>query len=167
MQAINRVLRAQAPPQRGSTKMTIPVVLPDWCEKGTSLVYISKSNGAAHTVKVEKIEERQQMVVIRFESDRKIWKRVPFMEVKRFGDGTLRPLWKKTEVATVPSRPANFVDNDDDEEPAADAGPVESMTAPSPELVQDEEEAAGMKRPADKGSLSDADKRNKKRKNEG
>merc|ERR1719502_961877 len=94
------------------------------------------------------------MVVIRFEADRKIWKRVPYMEVKRFGDGTLRPLWKKTEVATVPSRPSNFVDIEDDE-PAASSGPVESTAAPSPEVVQDEEEAekpekTEKKRPADK-----------------
>eukprot|EP00439_Symbiodinium_sp_Y106_P059848 s1334_g8.t1 len=54
MQAINRVLRQGVRPE--SSRSRIPIVLPDWCEKGTSLVYISRSNGAAHTVTVEKIE---------------------------------------------------------------------------------------------------------------
>ncbi|CAJ1328483.1 unnamed protein product [Effrenium voratum] len=132
MQAINRVLRQNARPS-SSSRSAIPIVLPDWCEKGTNLVYISKSNGQAHTVQVEKIEERQQMVVIRFDSNRKVWKRVPFIEVRKFGDGTLRPLWKKTEVATVPQKPANFVDVD------ADASPEVSGPAPNPNPVVDAE----------------------------
>ncbi|CAJ1451038.1 unnamed protein product [Effrenium voratum] len=118
-------------------RSAIPIVLPDWCEKGTNLVYISKSNGQAHTVQVEKIEERQQMVVIRFDSNRKVWKRVPFIEVRKFGDGTLRPLWKKTEVATVPQKPANFVDVDAVSGPAPNPNPVVDAE-PSPEEVSPE-----------------------------
>merc|ERR1740123_594017 len=108
MNAINRVLRNQsrAPTYNNSLpKSRVLLPLPDWVEKGTSLVYISKSNGAAHSVRVDKIEDRKQTVLIRFEADHKVWKRVPFAEIKKFGDGTLRPLWKKTEVATVPMRP--------------------------------------------------------------
>ncbi|CAL1137667.1 unnamed protein product [Cladocopium goreaui] len=149
MQAINRVLRQGVRPS-SSSRSTIPIVLPDWCEKGTSLVYISKSNGQAHTVTVEKIEERQQMVVIRFDSNRKVWKRVPFVEVRKFGDGTLRPLWKKTEVSTVPERPKNYVDVDDsDEVPSAKSSVVDAE--PSPEVVASPNEVLepSKKRPAE------------------
>ncbi|CAK8995380.1 unnamed protein product [Durusdinium trenchii] len=164
MQAINRVLRQGVRPS-SSSRSAIPIVLPDWCEKGTSLVYISKSNGQAHTVTVEKIEERQQMVVIRFDSNRKVWKRVPFMEVRKFGDGTLRPLWKKTEVSTVPERPKNFVDVDDQ---VAGPAPKPSDAEPSPEVVAaSPPEAApepAKKRPAEKAP---AEKESKPKKRKG
>merc|ERR1719237_372743 len=109
MDRLNRVLRAQVRQPSGPSSL-IAVKLPDWCAQGCSLVYISRSNGQAHNVHVEKCEERKQMVLIRFESDRRIWKRVPYTEVKKFGDGILRPLWKKSEVPTVPLKPVDFVD---------------------------------------------------------
>ena len=52
---------------------------------GSSLNYVSKSNGSIHAVTVEKIEEQMFMVMIRFEEDRKVWKRVPYGEVDPLG----------------------------------------------------------------------------------
>ena len=46
--------------------------------------------------------------------ERHLFSRLRFVEVRKFGDGTLRPLWKKTEVSTVPERPKNFIDDDDE-----------------------------------------------------
>eukprot|EP00438_Fugacium_kawagutii_P036343 Skav232456 [mRNA] locus=scaffold75:39528:44275:- [translate_table: standard] len=163
MQAINRVLRQGVRPS-SSSRSAIPIVLPDWCEKGTSLVYISKSNGQAHTVTVEKIEDRQQMVVIRFDSNRKVWKRVPFIEVRKFGDGTLRPLWKKTEVATVPERPKNFVEVDDNDEVSPPAKSSVVDAEPSPEVVASPNEVLEpKKRPAETAAEGKESKPKKKK----
>ena len=129
-------------------------------------MYISKSNGQAHTVTVEKIEERQQMVVIRFDSNRKVWKRIPFVEVRKFGDGTLRPLWKKTEVSTVPERPKNFVDVEDNDE-APQPKPSVVDAEPSPEVVASPNEVLepSKKRPAETTPAEDKkDSKPKKRK---
>jgi len=132
MDRLNRVLRAQVRPQSIAAGLTA-VKLPDWCEQGASLVYISRSNGQAHNVVVSACEERKQTVLIKFEADRRIWKRVPYTEVKKFGDGTLRPLWKKMEVATVPSKPSDYVEAEDEaaeEVAGCTAGPVVGPQGP-------------------------------------
>ncbi|CAE8597652.1 unnamed protein product [Polarella glacialis] len=176
MQAINRVLRQhKAPPPGSSHRSSIPVQLPNWCTPETSCVYISKSNGQAHNVKVEKCEDRHQTVLVRFEADRKVWKRVPYVEVKKFGDGTLRPLWKKTEVPTAPGKPENWIDIEDDSEkpgpmaeavdptvagPEDDESPVEvAEEAPKKESPKKEEK----KRPAEgSGEKEKKEKKHKK-----
>ncbi|CAK9006006.1 unnamed protein product [Durusdinium trenchii] len=88
-----------------------------------------------------------------------------FMEVRKFGDGTLRPLWKKTEVSTVPERPKNFVDVDDQ---VAGPAPKPSDAEPSPEVVAaSPPEAApepAKKRPAEKAP---AEKESKPKKRKG
>lgn len=128
-------------------KAPAKVELPDWVAIGTNLDYISRSRGDVHSVRVEKIEDRKQMVVIRFTADRKVWKRVPFAEIKKSGDGTLRPLWKKTEIATVPRKPADFVDtinSEDDkeqEEKEEMALPVDP-TVEGPDVPSDMEDMA-------------------------
>ncbi|CAE7664096.1 unnamed protein product [Symbiodinium pilosum] len=90
------------------------------------------------------------MVVIRFDSNRKIWKRVPFVEVRKFGDGTLRPLWKKTEVATVPERPKDFVDIDDDEASADNAPVVDAEASKATVLIGSPEEEPPKDEPSTK-----------------
>lgn len=167
MNAINRVLRNQSrAPSFPNRAARVALPLPDWVEKGTTLVYISKSKGDAHSVRVEKIEDRKQCVVIRFEADHRVWKRVPFAEIKKFGDGTLRPLWKKTEVATVPERPKDFVDvpDESDNEPEADIMVQPVNTGPQLpsngeevedlEVVSEQEDAADAKATGSAGANS-------------
>jgi len=140
---LNRVLRNQVRVQGGfGAAPPLPTVLPHWVEKGTNLVYISKTKGDAHSVRVEKIEDRKQMVVIRFEQDHRIWKRVPFAEIRKFGDGTLRPLWKKSEVATVPQKPKDFVDIETDEE--EELGMAEAVDPTAEADAPDENEDAAV-----------------------
>mmetsp|Transcript_30137 Transcript_30137/g.81612 ORF Transcript_30137/g.81612 Transcript_30137/m.81612 type:complete len:340 (-) Transcript_30137:90-1109(-) len=146
MDGLNRVLRNQL---RGTTQHSylpsLPIILPDWVEVGSTLVYISRSKGDAHSVNVAAIDKRKQMVRIRFESDRRVWKLVPFNEIKKFGDGTLRPLWKKTEVATVPKKPKDFVDLEE-EEPLPEFAEAVDPTDAAPDF-EDDEDMIGPRRP--------------------
>lgn len=141
MDRLNRVLANQwraGQAQSSYPRSTVPLVLPDWVEDGANLVYISKSKGDAHQVTVAGIDKRKQMVKIRFESDRRVWKLVPFIEIKKFGDGTLRPLWKKTEVATVPMKPKDFVEpEEEDLEPALAEAVDPTEAAPDDEEPED------------------------------
>lgn len=119
--------------------MTIPAAaLPDWVEVGMRLCYVSKSNAnVTHHVKVKQIEERKQTVLVVFEMDKKVWKRVPFSEISRVGEGSLRPLWKPEPImSTVPERPANFEREegdkaDDDAEVMSVQGPPTAAEAAS------------------------------------
>lgn len=120
-------LRTSAKERSG---LSVGAQLPDWVERGTSLVYVSKSNNSHHTVKVKAIEERKQTVVIVFESDRRIWKRVPFAHISKIGDSVLQPLWKNMESPTVPNRPKGFVDDS----AGVEQGPV---LGPAPASVED------------------------------
>merc|ERR1712187_873310 len=93
------------------------------------------------------IEERKQTVLIIFEHDKKIWKRVPFNEISRMGDGTLRPLWKPDPVvASCPSRPTDFekVGGDDLEVAVV----VEGPQGPPPKEEGEEEDATEGEAPA-------------------
>merc|ERR1719482_1717221 len=120
MDGLNRVLRhAGAKPTPTSSKgMIIPAsALPDWIEVGATVCYVSKSNSSmTHHVKVKAIEERKQTVLVVFEMDKKVWKRVPFSEINKLGDGSLRPLWKPEPVLmSCPQRPADH-DKPEDED---------------------------------------------------
>merc|ERR1719440_1160042 len=73
-----------------------------------------------HHVIVKQIEERKQTALVVFEMDKKVWKRVPFQEISKIGEGALRPLWKpEPMMTTVPQRPADFEKKEDDEEEEA------------------------------------------------
>mmetsp|Transcript_93919 Transcript_93919/g.265658 ORF Transcript_93919/g.265658 Transcript_93919/m.265658 type:complete len:222 (+) Transcript_93919:47-712(+) len=136
MEAINRVLRKPHLRQSGassSSRLTIPAAsLPSWVEVGHTVCYVSKTNSSVtHHVKIQKIEERQQSVLIRFEIDKKVWKRVPFSEISKLGDGSLRPLWKpEPAVSTVPERPKEFEQAKDD---APEAGHEDEREASAEE----------------------------------
>lgn len=120
LDGVNRLLHRHSGPVLDKQSCRAVHRLPDWCSKGTTLQYISRTTGDAHLVRVEKVEERQQAVMIRFEQDLRTWKRVPFAEVKMFGDGTLRPLWKKAaETPTVPQKPRDFEVHHEEEQEAA------------------------------------------------
>eukprot|EP00971_Amphidinium_carterae_P323714 6433295-Amphidinium_carterae.2 len=93
-------------------------VLPDWVQENARMCYVSRSNGETHHVLVKKIEQRlscnlsamwswhwfrmvadiarHKMVLIVFEKDKKIWKRVPFKDIALLGDSVLKPLWTAT-----------------------------------------------------------------------
>eukprot|EP00927_Polykrikos_kofoidii_P050573 TRINITY_DN44468_c0_g1_i1.p1 TRINITY_DN44468_c0_g1~~TRINITY_DN44468_c0_g1_i1.p1 ORF type:complete len:207 (-),score=40.06 TRINITY_DN44468_c0_g1_i1:96-716(-) len=118
MESINRALRLNAHRSSATAaRLTLPAsALPDWVEVGHRLCYISRTNkNVTHYVKVSKIEERKQTVLVVFEMDKRVWKRVPFAEISKAGDGSLRPLWKpEPSVASCPSRPAQFVAGEDD-----------------------------------------------------
>mmetsp|Transcript_124840 Transcript_124840/g.249293 ORF Transcript_124840/g.249293 Transcript_124840/m.249293 type:complete len:166 (+) Transcript_124840:84-581(+) len=128
---VNRVLRSSHLSKKES-KGQVVHVLPDWVKVNSRLCYVSRSNGQVHHVLVKKIEERHQMVLIVFERDRKSWKRVPFSEIPRVGDGALRPLWKQSvQPQTVSNRPTDYVeldDNDPAEEPPDDGGAEAEVT---------------------------------------
>lgn len=121
MDRLNRVLRQAG--RRATTpaaKLTLPAAaLPEWVEVGHRLCYVSKNNSSVpHHVTVKKIEERKQTVLVTFDVDKKIWKRVPFEDISKMGDGALRPVWKPgTAVASVPKKPADFakVEGSEDE----------------------------------------------------
>eukprot|EP00929_Paragymnodinium_shiwhaense_P090393 TRINITY_DN50583_c0_g1_i1.p1 TRINITY_DN50583_c0_g1~~TRINITY_DN50583_c0_g1_i1.p1 ORF type:complete len:188 (+),score=48.96 TRINITY_DN50583_c0_g1_i1:110-673(+) len=110
MDSINRALRVS---QRSaattvSRMQMTAAMLPNWIEVGHTVCYVSKSSaGMTHHVKISKIEERKQTVLVVFESNQKVWKRIPFSEISKLGDGSLRPLWKPEPVmSTVPSKPS-------------------------------------------------------------
>mmetsp|Transcript_82160 Transcript_82160/g.190787 ORF Transcript_82160/g.190787 Transcript_82160/m.190787 type:complete len:236 (+) Transcript_82160:76-783(+) len=79
--------------------------LPQWLKLGAKCCYMSKTTGGMHTVKVQKIDERQQMVTVVFEQDKKNGKKVPFAECSKMGDGTLRPVWKASTQQVVAAAP--------------------------------------------------------------
>lgn len=120
---LNSVLRSNHLRTSAKERNGLSARLPDWVEKGTSLVYVSRSNNSHHTVKVKAIEERKQAVVIVFESDKRIWKRIPFSQISTFGESLLQPLWKKMDAPTVPNRPKGFVDEVVEAEPGPTMGP--------------------------------------------
>jgi len=111
---VNRALRISHLKERKTP--AVVHTLPDWVQVNARLCYVSKRDGQSHHVFVKKIEQRQQMVLIFFENDRRVWKRVPFAEVNKLGDGTLKPLWKRTQAATVPQRPKDFVVIEDEDQ---------------------------------------------------
>mmetsp|Transcript_114840 Transcript_114840/g.324565 ORF Transcript_114840/g.324565 Transcript_114840/m.324565 type:complete len:252 (-) Transcript_114840:121-876(-) len=80
--------------------------LPDWLKIGAKCCYVSKSkNGGLHNVKVQKIDEKQQVVTVVFEQDVNSGKKVPFAECSRTGDGTLRPVFKSPQQAQTQPQP--------------------------------------------------------------
>mmetsp|Transcript_19452 Transcript_19452/g.35262 ORF Transcript_19452/g.35262 Transcript_19452/m.35262 type:complete len:171 (+) Transcript_19452:61-573(+) len=126
---VNRALRISHV-KRKETPSAVHV-LPDWVQENARLAYVSRSNGETHHVLVKKIEQRHKMVLIVFEQDKKIWKRVPFKDITLLGDGALKPLWKQNAVtATVQSKPSDYVAISDEEqeeageEPGEEAGPA-------------------------------------------
>mmetsp|Transcript_60072 Transcript_60072/g.143096 ORF Transcript_60072/g.143096 Transcript_60072/m.143096 type:complete len:837 (+) Transcript_60072:73-2583(+) len=113
---VNRVLRNFSAPAAVSAPKAAGK-LPSWVKLDSVVTYISKSRGDGHHVRVEKIDDKQQVVTIRFEEDRRVWKKIPFSEVNEFDDSSLRPLWKKSTgsaaaaavaAPTVPARPDGF-----------------------------------------------------------
>jgi len=109
---LNRTLRL-GPGRTGQEnhkagEIRIPAsALPSWLETGAKCCYVSKTRGDTHSVKVLKIDSKQQTVTIVFEQDRRTWKKVPFSECAKTGDGTLRPVWKAPEqVATCSGPPS-------------------------------------------------------------
>lgn len=78
--------------------------LPDWVKVGSRCCYVSKSSGGMHNVKIQKVDEKQQMVTVIFEQDSKCGKQIPFAECNKTGDGTLRPIWKPSQ-RIAPSDP--------------------------------------------------------------
>mmetsp|Transcript_12096 Transcript_12096/g.37852 ORF Transcript_12096/g.37852 Transcript_12096/m.37852 type:complete len:161 (-) Transcript_12096:194-676(-) len=118
---VNRALRISHLPKTETKSLVQP--LPEWVKVNARLCYVSKSNGQSHHVLVKKVEERQKMVVIIFEQNRKTWKRVPFSEIAKLGDGTLRPLWKQSAAPTVANKPRDYIEIDDAEEEEEAAGP--------------------------------------------
>mmetsp|Transcript_22738 Transcript_22738/g.51912 ORF Transcript_22738/g.51912 Transcript_22738/m.51912 type:complete len:164 (-) Transcript_22738:115-606(-) len=140
---VNRALRISHV-KRKETPSAVHV-LPDWVQENARMCYVSRSNGETHHVLVKKIEQRHKMVLIVFEKDKKIWKRVPFKDIALLGDSVLKPLWKQNAVAaTVPAKPADYVAISDEEQEAA--GGAESEEAgpalPPCEASSAEEERA-------------------------
>lgn len=77
-----------------TTHARIPAsALPAWMKIGARCCYVSKSSGM-HSVKVQKIDEKKQLVTVVFEADSNSGKQVPFHECSKTGDGTLRPVFK-------------------------------------------------------------------------
>eukprot|EP00928_Gymnodinium_smaydae_P099623 TRINITY_DN9561_c0_g1_i2.p1 TRINITY_DN9561_c0_g1~~TRINITY_DN9561_c0_g1_i2.p1 ORF type:complete len:244 (-),score=56.66 TRINITY_DN9561_c0_g1_i2:155-799(-) len=139
MESINRALRLN--PHRSShtaDKLRLPAAsLPDWVEVGHVLCYVSRSNNSVtHHVKVQKIEERKQTVLVTFEMDKKVWKRVPFSEISRLGDGSLRPMWKPEPTVASCSRPEGPAAEAEDEVEVT--GAVEGPSLPGPQNKDDE-----------------------------
>eukprot|EP00933_Yihiella_yeosuensis_P054186 TRINITY_DN52576_c0_g1_i1.p1 TRINITY_DN52576_c0_g1~~TRINITY_DN52576_c0_g1_i1.p1 ORF type:complete len:181 (-),score=22.98 TRINITY_DN52576_c0_g1_i1:85-555(-) len=102
LNGLNKVLRlgGAAPKVTSAQATIIPAsALPEWVKVGSMSCYVSQSNGETHTVKIKTIEERKQTVLIVFEADKRIWKRVPFSGISKTGDGMLRPVWKAPAVA--------------------------------------------------------------------
>mmetsp|Transcript_22729 Transcript_22729/g.34131 ORF Transcript_22729/g.34131 Transcript_22729/m.34131 type:complete len:178 (-) Transcript_22729:133-666(-) len=93
---LNKVLRLGGQtgkaPSGGSTIPT--AALPEWLKEGAVCIYTSQSRGDSHRVKVKALEERKQTVLFTFEADKRVWKRVSYMEAKG-GSGALRPAWKE------------------------------------------------------------------------
>mmetsp|Transcript_83095 Transcript_83095/g.164842 ORF Transcript_83095/g.164842 Transcript_83095/m.164842 type:complete len:262 (-) Transcript_83095:37-822(-) len=108
--------------------------LPEWLKPGSRCCYVSKSSGSTHSVKVKKIDERQQAVTIFFEQDPRTWKKVPFSECSKLGDGTLRPVWKGSAQVSTCAGPSQAP-----ERPSASVGPsaVATSTAPAVHIVDD------------------------------
>lgn len=135
MDSVNRLLRLNS--QRGERRDAMKItakMLPEWIEVGNRLLYASKSNPSnSQHVKVTKIEEARQAVLVVFEVNKKIWKRVPFAEISKFGDGSLRPLWKKSEaeqpMLSCPERPQG----DELEDPEEPAEPAEGEEVAGPQ----------------------------------
>mmetsp|Transcript_1785 Transcript_1785/g.5262 ORF Transcript_1785/g.5262 Transcript_1785/m.5262 type:complete len:186 (-) Transcript_1785:197-754(-) len=134
---LNKVLRLSG--GMGSTggsaaKMTIPAgALPDWLKVGAVCVYMSQSRGDSHRVKIKAIEERKQTVLFTFEQDKRVWKRVPFSEIRKTGDGALRPVWKETpQIATCEGPPIKATASiaPDGGGPGTEAGPIGPAPAP-------------------------------------
>jgi len=115
--------------------------LPEWLKPGSRCCYVSKSSGSTHSVKVKKIDERQQAVTIVFEQDPRTWKKVPFSECSKLGDGTLRPVWKgssqavgaASKVSTCAAPPQT------QERPTASVAPsaTAAASAPAVHIVDD------------------------------
>eukprot|EP00928_Gymnodinium_smaydae_P037268 TRINITY_DN258_c1_g1_i1.p1 TRINITY_DN258_c1_g1~~TRINITY_DN258_c1_g1_i1.p1 ORF type:complete len:658 (+),score=161.50 TRINITY_DN258_c1_g1_i1:78-1976(+) len=81
---------APAPAAEGGAEDPGPA-LPEWIGVGQKLEYVNKaSNGMTMDVQVEKVEEKKKTVLVTFEKDKKVTKRVPFSEIDASGDGTLR-----------------------------------------------------------------------------
>lgn len=141
---LNRALRLRS----GQESQVAPATrrqaasLPEWLKPSSRCCYVSKSNGSTHSVKVKKIDERQQAVTIVFEQDPRTWKKVPFSECSKLGDGTLRPVWKgSSQVSTCAGPPKAS------ERPSAGAAPsvAAAATAPAVHIVDDAsgDESAG------------------------
>mmetsp|Transcript_61714 Transcript_61714/g.191124 ORF Transcript_61714/g.191124 Transcript_61714/m.191124 type:complete len:263 (-) Transcript_61714:10-798(-) len=87
-----------------SQHVKIPAsALPQWLKPASRCCYVSKTTGAMHNVKVQKIDERSQTVTVVFEADAKNGKKVPFAECSKMGDGTLRPVWKANQQVAGPA----------------------------------------------------------------
>lgn len=103
---LNNVLRFQ----RGQEKLfaaptRIPAsTLPEWLRLGARCCYVS-SSGGMHNVRVQKVDEAKQTVIIIFEEDPRNGKKVPFAEITKSGDGTLRPVWKASQQAATCAPP--------------------------------------------------------------
>lgn len=133
-----------------TSKLTLPAAaLPDWVEVGHRLCYVSKTNSnVSHHVQVKKIEERRQTVLVTFEMDKKIWKRVPFSEISRMGDGSLRPLWKpEPSVATVPKKPTDFKKAEGVEDEAEVVSVSQAPTVEGPKSGDDEKDVVAVDGP--------------------
>mmetsp|Transcript_34055 Transcript_34055/g.90738 ORF Transcript_34055/g.90738 Transcript_34055/m.90738 type:complete len:157 (-) Transcript_34055:189-659(-) len=115
---VNRALRISHVKQTETKSMV--QVLPDWVKLNARLCYVSRRNGQSHHVFVKKIEQRRKVVLITFEQDPKVWKRIAFNDIKKLGDGALRPLWKKAE-ATATEKPRHFAA---ESEASGSAGPA-------------------------------------------
>lgn len=107
--------------------------MPEWLKPGSRCCYVSKSSGSTHNVKVKKIDERQQAVTIVFEQDPRTWKKVPFSECSKLGDGTLRPVWKaSSQVSSCAGPPETS------ERPSAGVAPSAAAAAtPAVHIVDD------------------------------
>jgi len=104
---LNRALSFSRAPLGQQAKVSKPAAaLPSWVKKGNTLVYLSKSKrGGSHRVIVKAVEEPKQAVLIFFEQDQKVWKRVPFSEISCMEDSTLRPVWKQAQPAAQGPQP--------------------------------------------------------------
>eukprot|EP00929_Paragymnodinium_shiwhaense_P090394 TRINITY_DN50583_c0_g1_i3.p1 TRINITY_DN50583_c0_g1~~TRINITY_DN50583_c0_g1_i3.p1 ORF type:complete len:178 (+),score=49.43 TRINITY_DN50583_c0_g1_i3:110-643(+) len=85
-------------------------------------------------------------VLVVFESNQKVWKRIPFSEISKLGDGSLRPLWKPEPVmSTVPSKPSG---PPAEGEAAADGDDVEVTVQGPPAKEEVEAMATSPEKPA-------------------
>merc|ERR1712176_1441968 len=78
------------------------------------------------------IEENRQTVTIFFEQDKKVWKKVPFAECTKTGEGTLRPVWKAAKpVATCEGPSTNASSTKSAGSPQQVPAPAVTPTAPA------------------------------------
>lgn len=132
----------------GISHARIPAAaLPEWLKAGTRCCYVSKTRGDTHSVKVQKIDDRHQTVTIFFEQNRQIWKKVPFSECTKTGDGTLRPVWKAPpQVATCAGPPAQASTSDSSSKAASGLAQVSQLVEDIPS--SDEGKASPLPRKA-------------------